>query len=83
MAKPKPNRVRVWRAERRLTQLSLSRKCRISVTRISFIENAIKPASPAERGRLAKALKVTVADLFPLDVEASTPPIATQEAVPA
>lgn len=63
--KPSPNRLRVWRAERHLTQLLLGRKSGVSPTRISFIENCLVDATDAERKHLAKALKVEIAEVFP------------------
>ena len=60
-----PNRLRVLRAERRITQLALARKARVNVARVSFFENGHAEPKPNERKRLARALKVTVIDLFP------------------
>ncbi len=65
MSKPERNRLRVLRAERRITQLALARKTRINPTRISFIENGHVDPTPDERDRLARALKTEVAELFP------------------
>jgi transcriptional regulator with XRE-family HTH domain len=68
MSKREPlNRIRVLRAERRMTQLSLSRASRINPTRISFIENDLVEATPDERDRIARSLSVTVAEAFPAD----------------
>lgn len=65
MGKPNPNRLRVWRADRRLTQLLLARKSGVSPTRISFIENRLVDATEDERKQLARALKVEIAEVFP------------------
>ena len=59
------NRLRVLRAERRMTQLTLARKSRINVTRVSFIENGLVDPAPKERDRLARALKADVIEVFP------------------
>lgn len=61
-----PNRLRVLRAERRMTQLTLARKARINVTRISFIENSLVEPTDVEQKRLARALKADVQDVFPV-----------------
>ena len=67
MAKPEPNRLRVLRAERRVTQLTLARRAHVNPTRISFIENGHVEPTPEERDRLARALKVAVTDAFPTE----------------
>jgi transcriptional regulator with XRE-family HTH domain len=59
------NRLRMLRAERRLTQMLLSRKSGIHASRISLIENGLAEPKPKERDRLARALKVAVAEAFP------------------
>lgn len=59
------NKLRVFRAERRMTQRKLSRKARINPTRISFIENGHVDPTDEERNRLAKVFGVPVSDLFP------------------
>lgn len=48
-----------------MTQLSLARKSRINVTRISFIENGLVDPKPEERDRLARALKANLTEVFP------------------
>jgi transcriptional regulator with XRE-family HTH domain len=66
MAKRRPaNRLRVLRADQDITQLTLARKARVNVTRVSFIENGLVEPRPEEREKLAKALRVSVAELFP------------------
>lgn len=65
MGKTTPNRLRVFRAERRMTQLTLSRKAKVNVTRISFIENGLAEPKPDECERLARALKAEVGEVFP------------------
>lgn len=48
-----------------MTQLSLSRKTRINVTRISFIENGLVQPSDVERSRIARAFSVEPTAVFP------------------
>lgn len=60
-----PNRLRVLRAERRMTQLALANKARLNVARVSFFENGHRDPTDAERKRLARALKAEVIDVFP------------------
>ena len=60
------NRLRVLRAERRMTQMLLARRSRINVTRLSHIENDVLDPTDVERARLAKALGVELAEAFPL-----------------
>jgi len=59
------NRLRVLRAEQRMTQLDLSRKSRINPTRISFIENGHVAPTVDECERIARALKTAVTVVFP------------------
>jgi transcriptional regulator with XRE-family HTH domain len=61
-----PNRLRMLRAERRLTQMLLSRKSGIQPSRISLIENGLVEPKAEERDRLARALKADVAEVFPV-----------------
>lgn len=68
--KQEPNRLRLLRAERRLTQMLLWRKCGIAASRISLIENGVVEATHEERTAIAKALKVSVNDIFPPSEEA-------------
>lgn len=71
-----PNRLRMLRAERRLTQMLLSRKSGIQSSRISLIENGLVEPRPHECERLARALKVDIAEVFP-------PPTRDADAVSA
>jgi len=66
--RPAPNRLRVWRAEKRKTQFELARRTGINQTRISLIENSYVEPSPDDRSALARALKVSEAELFPASV---------------
>lgn len=59
------NRLRVLRAERRMTQLALGRKAHINQTRISFIENGHVEPTAAERSDLARAFSVDESQVFP------------------
>lgn len=71
------NRLRVVRAEKRVTQESLEAKCKnkISQTRISLIENEKAEATAAERRMIARALGSSVREVFP--------PAEDSEQVPA
>lgn len=64
MGKP-TNRLRVWRAERRLTQLALAKKARMNVARVSYFENGHALPKADEKKALARALNADVADVFP------------------
>jgi len=59
------NRLRVLRAEQRMTQLTLALKARINPATVSLIENCHVEPTPDQRGRLARALKTAVVDAFP------------------
>lgn len=59
------NRLRVFRAERRWSQMELGRRTRISPNRIWRFENGYAEPTPDEQDRLAKTLRVTVQDVFP------------------
>jgi transcriptional regulator with XRE-family HTH domain len=69
MGKPNPNRLRVLRAERRMTQLALATKSGINVATVSFFENGHRIPKPNEQARLARALKTPVSEVFPVDEE--------------
>lgn len=59
------NRLRVLRAERRLTQLRLGLRAGLATSRISLIENGHMPPSENERQKLARFFKVPITDIFP------------------
>lgn len=59
-----PNRLRVLRAERRITQLDLAIKADIYEKRFWRIENGYAAATPDEQKRIARALKVQPSDAF-------------------
>lgn len=59
------NRLRVWRAERHVTQLALADTTGLPQSRISLIENRYVEANSDERNQLAAALGVEVDDVFP------------------
>lgn len=59
------NRLRVLRAERRITQMDAAAKSKIGVTRFWRIENGYAEPTPEERERLAKLFKVSESDVFP------------------
>lgn len=69
--KRETNRLRVVRAEQRITQVALAHKSRVAASRISLIENGWIMPTSTERERLARALKVDIAEVFPTpDAEA-------------
>lgn len=60
-----PNRLRVQRADRRITQLDTALKAGISANRYWRIENGYDEPTEAERKKLARILKSDVETLFP------------------
>lgn len=62
---PAPNRLRVLRAETRLTQYNAARKARISHNRFWRIENGYIEPTDDECARLARLFKVDVGQVFP------------------
>lgn len=58
------NRLRIVRAEKRRSQFRLRLETGINATKISFIENDLVEATGDEKRVLAKALGVTVAEIF-------------------
>jgi transcriptional regulator with XRE-family HTH domain len=67
------NRLRVVRAEQRITQEQIEEKTkkRITQTRVSNIENGYDEPTEQEKRLLAKVLKTPVQDIFPPDSGAS------------
>lgn len=65
------NRLRVVRAEKRVTQeqIETRTKNRISQTRVSKIENGSADPTDDEKKLIARALKTTVEDVFPVPAE--------------
>ena len=57
-------RLRSLRAERDITQRDLAIKTKMPVLRYWEIENGYRDADDREQRRIAKALRVTVADVF-------------------
>lgn len=68
MAKGDKNRLRVLRAEKRLTQLDTAARAKVSITRYWKIENGYTDPTPSERAALSRALRVSEADAFPQPV---------------
>lgn len=60
-----PNRLRVMRAETRLSQEALARKMRASQTRVCLIENGHQEPTPAELAKLAKIFNRPIQEIFP------------------
>jgi len=59
------NRLRVVRAEKRISQFRLRLETGINATKISFIENDLVEATADEKKALAKALDISVSEIFP------------------
>lgn len=59
------NRMRVARAEKRMTQFQLRLQTGINMTKISFIENGLIAPTNLEKQKLSRALGVGPEDLFP------------------
>jgi len=59
------NRLRVARAERRITQRDLARQSGVSESRLWKIENGYLDGTPDERAKLARVLRVSDGELFP------------------
>ena len=62
------NRLRVMRAEKRITQLRVALKAKMQPSRLSHIENGHVEPSETERKRLARALGASLQDVFPEQV---------------
>lgn len=58
------NRLRVMRAERRISQLRLALQAGINQTRLWRIENGFAVATPNERRALARGLGMSEADIW-------------------
>jgi transcriptional regulator with XRE-family HTH domain len=65
MAKGDKNRLRVVRADKRITQLDTATRAGIAMTRYWKIENGYTEPTASERKALAKALRVEESDVFP------------------
>lgn len=59
------NRLRVWRAERNITQMRLAMKVKMQPARLSHIENGHVEPSENERVALARALSAPLHEVFP------------------
>lgn len=60
------NRLRVWRAERRMTQIKLATRADINMTRYWRIENGYIDPTETEKTKLARILKAPDVDsVFP------------------
>lgn len=59
------NRLRVLRAEKRLSQMDTADRARIGVNRYWRIENGYAEAEADERAALARVFGVTESDVFP------------------
>ncbi len=68
------NRLRVIRAEKRITQFQLAIQAGVNTTRISFIENELIQPKPEEIKKLARALNVSPSELFSSSEVRAEPP---------
>jgi putative transcriptional regulator len=62
---PTPNRLRVWRAERRVSQVEVAEAVGMSRTRYLRIEHGRTSPTLEESRALAKALDCAVTDIWP------------------
>ncbi len=60
-----PNRVRVLRAEHRLSQWDVAAELECGHNRLWRIENSFQEPTTAEMAKLAKLFKVPAAEIFP------------------
>ena len=63
--KTSPNRLRVLRAEKRVSQHQVARALRCSQSRVSLLENGFAQPTETDLKRLCKLLGVEQADIFP------------------
>jgi transcriptional regulator with XRE-family HTH domain len=61
------NRVREFRERAGLSQAELARRCHVASPNLSAVELGQRLAWPKLRRRLARSLKTTETDLFPLE----------------
>jgi putative transcriptional regulator len=61
----KRNRLRVLRAERRMTQRDVADKVGVSVSQISIWENAHEEPTDVYKAKIAKALRVPLSAIEP------------------
>jgi transcriptional regulator with XRE-family HTH domain len=59
------NKIKRARFDQGLTQMLLYKKTKIWPSRLSLIENNLVTPSEKEKAKLARALKVSVEELFP------------------
>jgi transcriptional regulator with XRE-family HTH domain len=65
MAKRDKNRLRVVRADRRITQIDTALKAGLPFGRFWRIENGYRQPTPQEQAAIARALKADVTEIFP------------------
>ena len=68
------NRLRVVRADRRLTQRMIASRTHITQTRISSIELGYIEPTESEQKRIARALKASLIEVFPNAIVEPPPP---------
>lgn len=61
------NRLRILRAERRLTQTAIWKRTGIQASRLSLLENGHVQPSEAESHKLARVFRLAIKDIFPGD----------------
>ena len=67
------NRLKVIRAERRITQFQLSLLSNITQSRLSYFENGLIEPREDEKKRLAKALGVRVEEIWGSNMKGGEP----------
>ena len=65
MGKAPSNRLRVFRADKRVSQMVLATKTGVAVHNIWKIENGYRDATPEERRAFAAFFKVSIDEIFP------------------
>lgn len=61
------NKLRVVRAEKRVTQFQLRLQTGINATKISFIENGLVNPTELEKRKLSMALEIPQEQVFPME----------------
>jgi DNA-binding XRE family transcriptional regulator len=62
---PLPNRLRVLRAERKMSQSVVAAVLECSASRVSLVENGHYDLTANEKAKLAEHFKCRVSDIFP------------------
>ena len=75
------NRLRVLRAERRITQIDVALKANLKFYKYWRIENGYDIPTVREQKRIARVLRVTAQDAFPSTRPSETPAPSVDEEV--